>query len=283
MIESLDMKSIAPNLSDGLGKPSANAVLCTDDQTYQIRQVQSSNSVLVVQPSGNSPPSITDSVPSSSISAIAQCPITLELCLTSNSAAAYLKQSIPLHSESESKLALKSSEATSKYALLDNAPFSSGEFDKAWEELCCFELEGQAWLPIASVIVDLWRSVMSAATVRSVAIENAFSISALEGSVEEDGHPVAFFRAVIDRLSSEENDLMDGCECTLAPPSISEAKIPNGVILDRTKAVSWIGAAFLESQQAPPDGIFLPEFVREWQDLLPETWRQYADLQALKV
>ena len=104
----------------------------------------------------------------------------------------------------------------SRYALLGSAPFSSGEFDKAWGELCCFELGEQSWLPVASTIVDVWRSMMSAATVRSVALEASFSVSTIEGSVEEDGYPTPLFRALINQLSSNEADSIGGCEFTIA-------------------------------------------------------------------
>ena len=83
MPESLWLKSAeSPSVNIDSKQPSPSAVLCTDDLTYQLRQVQSSNSVFILQPSeslhGN------NEIPSPSLSAIAQCTATLELILSDN-------------------------------------------------------------------------------------------------------------------------------------------------------------------------------------------------------
>lgn len=99
--------------------------------------------------------------------------------------------------------------------MLENAPLSSGEFDKAWKGLCAFEESSRAWLPTSSVLISVWKLIVSAATVRSVDIGEAFSLTTLGGVIEEDGHSIAVFKAVMDRLGSDNaNDLMDGCEST---------------------------------------------------------------------
>ena len=78
MFESLWLKSAeSASANVDSNQPSPSAVLCTNDHTYQLRQVQSSNSVFILQPSesrcgGNE-------IPAPSLSAIAQCTATLEL------------------------------------------------------------------------------------------------------------------------------------------------------------------------------------------------------------
>ena len=78
MSESLWLKSAeSTNAYNDSQQPGQNAVLCTNNRTFQIRQVQSSNSVFILQPSGNYPGD--NQVPAQSLSAIGQCTSTLEL------------------------------------------------------------------------------------------------------------------------------------------------------------------------------------------------------------
>lgn len=99
MSESLWLKSAeTSNANVGSSQSSPSAVLCTDDHTYQLRQVQSSNSVFILQPSENV---LGDNlIPTPSLSAVAQCTATLEL-MPSDTAASFalvsqlLKKSLP--------------------------------------------------------------------------------------------------------------------------------------------------------------------------------------------
>ncbi len=90
MSESLWLKSAEDPSAHTSNQPGPSAVLCTNDHTYQLRQVQSSNSVFVLQPSesrrgGNE-------IPAPSLSAIAQCTATLEL-IPSDAATSFLMTS----------------------------------------------------------------------------------------------------------------------------------------------------------------------------------------------
>lgn len=99
MSESLWLKSAeSPSANVDSKQPSPSAVLCTDDHTYQLRQVQSSNTVFVLQPSESCRGD--DEVPSPSLLAIAQCTATLELIPSDNVASSamasrFLKTSLP--------------------------------------------------------------------------------------------------------------------------------------------------------------------------------------------
>lgn len=85
MSESLWLKSAESSSANVESKqPKSSAVLCTDDHTYQIRQVQSSNSVFILQPSESHRG--VNEIPSPSLSAIAQCTATLELILADTAA-----------------------------------------------------------------------------------------------------------------------------------------------------------------------------------------------------
>ena len=213
--QSLYLKSSKSEQSGGAAQAPTNAVLCTDSQTFQVRQVQSSNSVFVVQ-SAESTPRTNDVLPSSSLSAIAQCAVTLELNPTSPSPVEFLKQSVPTYAGPESIPAISSVDKTDRATLLANAPFSSREFDEAWKGLCYFELHGQAWQPASSLLANVWKSALSAATLRGVELSGTFATDPLQGIVEEDGHPGVLFQAVVGLLRLEDDlNIIDGRKLTV--------------------------------------------------------------------
>ncbi|KAL2056465.1 hypothetical protein ABVK25_003489 [Lepraria finkii] len=263
-LSNLTLKSATPNSSS---QTSANAVLCTDNQTYRVRQVQSSNSIYVLQPSETSPED--GFIPTIGLSAIAQCTATLELIPEPASATPFLKQTVPVYSGPESGTQLPTASAPlekkNKHAILERAPCSLGEFNKACEELCVFEVDGQAWLPTASMLANVWKSIISGATMRSVNLGEGFSIATLSRIVEEDGHPTALFRAVMDRLSSNDIELMD-----------------DYAALSREKAVPWVGLVLLQSHHMSTEAVLLSDFLQDWQNQLLEDWRNNAKLDALK-
>ena len=248
-------------------------MLCTDKQTYQVRQVQSSNSVFITQPSEK--PFGSDGIPVAGISAIAHCPTLLELIPSSPPSIAFLRQNLPLYmgSESEDGVILSGVDPAdpldkqSKNNLLKDAPFSTGEFEHAWKELCAFESGDQSWIPAAQPCANCWKAIIAAATIRSLDLGEGFPTTVLAGTVEEDGHPVALLEAVLARLSADDRDMMDG-----------------HAQLDSAKCVPWVGAVLLESRTSSrTGGVGVMEFMRIWHDLLPEGWRSQASLVALEV
>ena len=129
----------------------------------------------------------------------------------------FLKQHLPVYGGPQSIIEMTTrthlAEKHSKESLLWDAPFSVGEFDNACRELCIFEEEDQAWIPTDSTVAGVWKSIIFAATMRSIDLGNGFDITALSGIVEEDGYPLTLYKAVLARLSSGDADLMEGCEC----------------------------------------------------------------------
>ena len=197
-------------------------VLCTDDQTFNVRQVQSSNSVYLLQSPQDSLPSNESSTPQLTIRAIAQCATTLELITASPTGVAFLRQILPVFKSPRADLKSGNElvgeshkkETSSKKEVFVNTPLSPREFNKAWQIVCAFELEGQAWQPSTNLLKGLWKSLMSAAGAEGVNLANKFHVPALEGMVEEDGFPNALLNAVIERVCidhEDHEDLMSGC------------------------------------------------------------------------
>ena len=53
--------------------------------------------------------------------------------------------------------------------------------------------------------------------------------------------------------------------------------------LSSAMVVPWLGAILLEAQSTSAEGVLTSNFLRDWKDQLPDTWRTYATLDALKV
>ncbi|KAI4127103.1 MAG: hypothetical protein LQ347_004739 [Umbilicaria vellea] len=208
-----------------------------------------------------------------SLSVVAQCKATLELTPVATSAVQYLKECLPVYAYSwgvsNSTISLSSTleaaAARSKLAVLDDAPLSTGEFESGWIEICAFETGGQAWRPLASTLYGVWKSVLSAAAVNELKLDDGFPTSSITSMVEEDGYSTTLLMAVLTRLSSSEDFI-----------SHDWAKI------DRNKCVPWVGAILLESETQRTDGTPKSAFIQTWKDQLPEAWRDQAQLGLLE-
>lgn len=317
MSESLWLKSAeSPSANVDSKQPNPSAVLCTDDHTYQLRQVQSSNSVFMLQPSESRRDD--DEVPSPSLLAIAQCTATLELIPSDNVASSamasrLLKKSLPSYRGIDTDVGLGTDttfsskkralldiwdglwrltwylgEYKDKNAILQDAPVSTKEFDKTWKQQCAFEVLGCARLPTPSALAMIWKSILSAATVSGVNLEKGFDLKSLAEMVGSDGFPLAFFMAVMIRLVSDTEHLNDDCEYRTSSRAVFTSDINvKDIHLSRDKTVLWVGIVCLqragESEQANKEGIVQKDFLAQWHDLLPEGWRKHASMDLLKV
>ena len=53
--------------------------------------------------------------------------------------------------------------------------------------------------------------------------------------------------------------------------------------LSSATVVPWLGAILLETQSTSAEGVSTSNFLRFWQDQLPDSWRTYATLDTLEV
>lgn len=188
------------------------AVLCTKDETYQLRQVHTSNSIFVLQPtSGRDTELDNASSTTGKVTAISRCGATLELIPVSAPPKTVLLQSLPLFSDVENLSAVDPETPKSKEALLNDTPLSSYEFEKGWIELCAFELGGRTWRPSAPLLLQIWASLMSAVTLKGLDLEQGLPLSALAPAVEEDGHPLEVLKALLARLCKPKRETREYC------------------------------------------------------------------------
>ncbi|MCJ1245509.1 hypothetical protein MMC30_002713 [Trapelia coarctata] len=250
-----------PTRSSTNGDTGPNAYVCTNDHTFEVRQVQSSNLLYVVQPSGDVASAENEGSILPGISVIGQCKAFLELVPAPTAATKFLEQVLPVFDDSHPV----PGDHSTKRDLLADAPFSAGEFEAAWMDICAFEsnpwsLGRRAWRPSAPLVLDHWKYFMSAVTVDEIDPTSLFSVNDVANSMQEEGHSLDLLRAMLQRVSSTLENAM--------------------VLLDPEKCVSWVGAVLLEARF---DGISIASsaFMTMWQDLLPEMWRAQVSLDLL--
>lgn len=197
---------------------SSNAVLCTDDHTFELRQVHSSNSIFVIRPSRTA---LNDREQSgfttTSVHAVAECATTLELKPSSRSNVDLVKNLLPTYRglEDNTEVSYPNQLVKGKERISEDAPLSSAEFEAAWVDLCAFELNKNAVLPVTPVLHGVWKSILSAAAVKGLKLDVNVFIQDVAGLVEEDGFPQNLLQAVVSRLSINQVVPMEGCKSYL--------------------------------------------------------------------
>ncbi|KKA25664.1 hypothetical protein T310_0304 [Rasamsonia emersonii CBS 393.64] len=279
--------------------------LCTPTKTFRLRQVQSSNSIHLIRPSNGSIPSDNGDAEldlTETVTAIAKCGSTLELHTLEEgfSATQFLERSLKLYDwlsvDGDVQMgeggglgsALTLSERKRvKEEILRDVPMSVSECESAWKELCAFVHSDTTtgdnsgltgFRPSARVKLDVWKRMVEGSVLQGIDMEKQFLVKDLWKAVlDEDGEepfPQPLFEAVVRRLaeSSGSND---------AQAYDSELKWSN---LDKVVSIRWVGETYLEvSAPTAASAIGRTEFINGWKDLLPESWRDQATLDALTV
>lgn len=197
------------------------------------------------------------------ITVIGQCKALLELVPVPTAATKFLKQVLPVFSDSH----VVPGDHKTKGDLLADAPFSAGEFEAAWIDVCGFELDlwslgPRAWRPAASLLMDHWKCFMGTITVLGIDPTVFCSIDDVANMMEEESCLRTVLQALLKRLGSE---------------------VETGrVLLDREKCVVWVGTVLLEAS-FQENSIASTTLVTRWQDQLPERWRTHVSLDLLAV
>ncbi|KAL8664920.1 MAG: hypothetical protein Q9202_002629 [Teloschistes flavicans] len=250
------LKTTTPTEAD-----PGHVVLCSDSQTFQVRQVHSSNSVFIIQPSciARKDPRLDYS---NGITAIAKCESTLEVIPHSPACLPLLREALPVFVDLESAQKRELAAIQTKQSILNDMPMSSLQYNQAWTDLCAFELENQAWCPSPSILWKVWKSITSACSLKGLSLDRSLDMHALAGTIEEDDIPLPLFHAVISKLQVGGGD--------------THAKV------DPVKCVSWTGSVLLQSGTAIASSVAVVDFFRDWKDQLPEAWKKQATLEALQ-
>lgn len=179
-----------------------NAVLCTDSKTFELRQVQTSNSVYVLQPrliskAGSSP--VLD------LAAVAQCGSTLEAVPSTGWPHQLLKDLLPFWGEQPPL------QKWTKREVFANLPFSNGELESAWVDMILFECDSYSLRPRAKTVLVLWEDILNAATAEAIPLDTNFSLNAIWRPLVEHTSikelPWEFYSALLKRVAPAEGEL----------------------------------------------------------------------------
>ncbi|KAI9842191.1 MAG: hypothetical protein M1837_007404 [Sclerophora amabilis] len=266
----LSVKSLSDDSSSS--GASSNAVLCTPDQTFQLRQVHSSNTLFLVRPSQKEI-AVEDAAPTKpDIVVIGTSKATLELRPVADVPCASMRPLLRLYNgiqeDCEDFETMDYSPANivsrTRKEVWANVPASDKECAQAWKELCAFEHMGNSWVPAASALSRIWKDWIDSAPLSDTKLSSTFHDHHLRISIEEAGHPHGLHEALLAKLAP--NSDMDIGECRT---------------LDRGKCVAWVGAIILESYLRLRD-MRVDDFLERWANHLPEEWREDVSLEVVK-
>ena len=200
--------------------------LCTSTKTYQIRQVQSSNSIILARPSlgdinpgtleqgdGDGDAMEQDDTAFGSldtVTAIAQCKATLEVYKSEDglpSAIAFLERTLPVYDhlvveDDDVNMAMNTTSATmtdiekmklAKEAVLNDVPLSQAECESGWIEICAFVHAGgkvgkqaSSWRPSAKTKLEVWKKTLEASVLQGIELDKQFLVKDLWKAVTDE-------------------------------------------------------------------------------------------------
>ncbi|PWW79273.1 hypothetical protein C7212DRAFT_155443 [Tuber magnatum] len=198
-----------------------HAVLCTPTQTFSLRHVHCSNSILLVQPSEPPPPNSAEdeqqqtfSLTSTGLRAVATAGSWLELIPLTPNCASILQEKLPVyHGWTDDDPALPATEEPiSRARLLDSTPISDAEFSAAWDALLAFEANnGAACRPSAAAVLKTISEINTSATAESFSLSShsGFTISAILGLLDDVEIPAGLVMTVIGSICDRVEESMD--------------------------------------------------------------------------
>lgn len=244
---------------DGTAK-DANAVLCTLDKTYEIRQVNTSNSVYVTQPALTGD---DGGGAKNALEAIAKCDSTLELTPSpKRSASSFIKAVLPVYASTGN---YGSKNSISKTELFSHIPLSQAECEDGWTELACFESIDPpgCFIPSAKVKAQVWETAFTAATAEGANLQDPFiadDIPVFAMDLKEDW-PIELLSGVFSSVSSK--------------------TAGGNLAIDEDKCVRFVGLSLLEARSGGR-AVDLTSFLQAWKDAVPEAWRKKCELSVMQ-
>jgi sister chromatid cohesion protein DCC1 len=233
----------------------AYAVLCSPTSSFQLRQVQTSNSLFITKPAleahGNEMP-----VPTTC--AIASCTATLELHPSTESPLVHLQETLPIYDIVDGEVDAAGN-GKSKAVVFSHIPLSDGQCVNAWRELMAFEFAGSSWRPSANTLAQVWKSINSAALAEGAKLDKQFLTDDILREATEEGYPFELVQAILLRLAVHDQDSGGSWSC-----------------LDRTKTAVFVGQTLLEAKEG--QAYLTAQFLDDWKDLLPEAWRDMVSV-----
>ncbi|KAI7223223.1 hypothetical protein KC333_g618 [Hortaea werneckii] len=246
------------------GTHDTQAAICTDNSTFSVRQVNTSNSLYLTQLKDVASHE-EGAIPSTGVQAMAKDDFTLEVAplpASPETVKVYMKTALPIYSSTGQT---RSRDLLTKDQLFANVPFSHLECQSAYEALACFQLEEPqgCFIPSGQVKLQAWKSILEEAATHEIDLTASLSQSQLVN------------------LSSQMNDL---------PPQLVQAVISavtentpesQEKLIEQQSCVKFIGLSQLETSTQERGSVLLSSFMSAWQGLLAEKWRNSPKLELI--
>lgn len=243
--------------TEGLGgEAGGNAVLCTPNKTFNIRQKNSSNTVYILEPGLDD--TAIDDISAPGLTRVSKIDSTLEtLPVPRSTAATHIRQLLPILTTTGQVTGTQ--HASTKPQLFSNVPFSDAECEAAFSELSAFvdHATNHCIAPSAPLKIQTWLSILENARANAVELTSTLSsdtVLSLKDGLE-DLQP-GLWEAIMHAFttSTEEH-----------------------ISVDPDRLTRWVGLNLLESD-ALKNPISVASFKTSWKDALPEKLRDKPDL-----
>lgn len=228
----LSLKSSTPSTSPSTST-SDFVNLCTPTKTFLLRQVNSSNSILLIKPQGEE----------ESITSIAQCKSTLEVQAmdantSTNSALLPLLAALPIYDESDIRIDERTEDddhplpvaevMQERLKVFADIPFSVVECERAWTDICAFVYKNKesgaigCHRPSARAKLMAWEKMVEGATLHGIDLGRQFLVDDLWSAVIEEAEhtvideypfPRSLFDAIVRRLVDDSPDIDRVLKC----------------------------------------------------------------------
>ncbi|KAF8417978.1 hypothetical protein EV426DRAFT_514426, partial [Tirmania nivea] len=194
---------------------SGHAVLCTPSQTFSIRQVQTSNSLYLLQPDALTPCSDSDAfpeIPQPGLAIMSTATSYLELLPSTPDLIPHLYQSLPVYhgwdtekddEDGGSAMQVELSDRKGYQGLLEHASVSDGEFLRAWTDTGGFEVAQVPRRPSAAISLQLLNKLSDASLFLPIHLfksSKPFTTSDIWNAIDEASLPVPFLEAFLRRV-----------------------------------------------------------------------------------
>jgi len=245
------LKSASATKDSSTFNPS-HVVLCTPNQTYEVRQVQTSNQVYIIRADGSTDGD--EHAQRESLTAFATSTNTLELAKLDKSdtskvktAKQYLLDILPTYHGSIGNTKVTKEEVYS------NLPYSEEECEEGWIDTIAFTHGSHAYKPSARVLVNLWRTFSESLIIEGTSTANKLQRDDLDSIIEGSDYPQSLWEAVFDHLC------------------VTHTK--HEIQFGQTKTVQWLSEVALITTRGDEKKTTPLECLK---GLLPEQWRAAA-------
>jgi sister chromatid cohesion protein DCC1 len=267
--------------------------LCSPTQTYQVRQVSTSNSLFVTQPvmllnqntPTNQPKGEADAAQEDEIALSATSPLkiigqvnsVLELKPVQLDVQGLLQSMVPVWKWSNTdtidldEVAAKGI-AMSKREIFDQLPAPEIQIEDGWRRLFAFEVGGHGYVPDQETLYRAWEEVMDV-FVSDEGCEAELSAGIFLGGgylCEDDNRELLeavgrsiWWSPVLRKLTETAPGQDEGGE------------------LDEAITTAWVGKLVLQHMASGDQSIGVEQFMTVWRNLLPEKWGRGVGIDVL--